>query len=218
MLAALSENWWALALRGLLAMLFGFAALFLPLDTLEAVGRLFGVYAITEGVLVVLTAIRGPRYRGAFIAEGASGIVAGLLALAWPSITALVLLYVVAIWAILSGVAEMIAGTCRARGHRPVVHDAIAALGYVGLALLLIVENLFLSIRSEVVLWLPGFFVGRSDLTFAGTLLAATSGRRPERLSSTISSSRKRWSASIPGGRTGRRLSAHPAHPRSSTG
>jgi Short repeat of unknown function (DUF308) len=60
MLAALSENWWALALRGLLAMLFGLAALFLPLDTLEAVGRLFGVYAITEGVLVVLTAIRGP--------------------------------------------------------------------------------------------------------------------------------------------------------------
>jgi uncharacterized membrane protein HdeD (DUF308 family) len=109
MLAALSENWWALALRGLLAMLFGFAALFLPLDTLEAVGRLFGVYAITEGMVVVLTAIRGPRYRGAFIAEGASGIVAGLLALAWSSITALVLLYVVAIWAILSGVAEMIA-------------------------------------------------------------------------------------------------------------
>ena len=49
MLAALSENWWALALRGLLAVLFGFAALFLPLDTLEAVGRLFGAYAITEG-------------------------------------------------------------------------------------------------------------------------------------------------------------------------
>jgi uncharacterized membrane protein HdeD (DUF308 family) len=109
MLAALSENWWALALRGLLAVLFGFAALFLLLDTLEAVGRLFGAYAITEGVLVILTGIRRTRYRGVLIAEGASGIVAGLVALAWPSITALVLLYVVAIWAILSGIAEMIA-------------------------------------------------------------------------------------------------------------
>ena len=109
MLAALSENWWALVLRGLLAVLFGFAALFLQLDTLEAVGRLFGAYAITEGVLVVLTGIRSARYTGVFIAEGASGIVAGLVALAWPSITALVLLYVVAIWALLSGVAEMIA-------------------------------------------------------------------------------------------------------------
>jgi uncharacterized membrane protein HdeD (DUF308 family) len=109
MLSALSENWWALALRGLLAVLFGFAALSLPLDTLAAVGRVFGIYAILEGVLVVLIGIRGTRYRGAFIAEGAFGIVAGLVAVAWPGITALVLLYVVAIWAILSGVAEMIA-------------------------------------------------------------------------------------------------------------
>jgi uncharacterized membrane protein HdeD (DUF308 family) len=108
-LCALSENWWALALRGLLAVLFGFAALLLPLDTLEAVGRVFGAYAILEGVLVVLIGIRGTRNRGVLLAEGASGIVAGLVALAWPSITALVLLYIVAIWAILSGVAEMIA-------------------------------------------------------------------------------------------------------------
>jgi uncharacterized membrane protein HdeD (DUF308 family) len=61
MLVALSENWWVLALRGLLAMLFGFAALFLPLGTLEAVGRLFGIYAILEGALVVLIGMRGTR-------------------------------------------------------------------------------------------------------------------------------------------------------------
>ena len=114
-LAALSENWWALALRGGLAVLFGVAALFLPLESLEAVGRLFGAYAITEGVLVVLSGIRRTRYTGVLIAEGAAGIVAGLVALAWPSITALVLLYVVAIWAILSGVAEMIAAVALRR-------------------------------------------------------------------------------------------------------
>jgi uncharacterized membrane protein HdeD (DUF308 family) len=115
MLAALSKNWWALALRGLLAVLFGFAALVLPLDSLASVGRLFGAYAILEGVLVTLTGIRRTRYRGVLIAEGASGIVAGLVALAWPSITALVLLYVVAIWAILSGVAEIFAAVALRR-------------------------------------------------------------------------------------------------------
>jgi uncharacterized membrane protein HdeD (DUF308 family) len=115
MLSMLSENWWVLALRGLLAVLFGFAVLVLPLGTLEAVGRLFGVYAILEGALLVLIGMRGTRYRGAFIAEGAFGIVAGLIALTWPGVTALVLLYVVAIWAILSGVAEVIAAVALRR-------------------------------------------------------------------------------------------------------
>ena len=115
MLATLSENWWVLALRGLLAVLFGFAALVLPLGTLEAVGRLFGVYAILEGALVVLIGMRGTQYRGAFLSEGAFGIVAGLVALAWPGVTALVLLYVIAIWAILSGIAEIIAAVALRR-------------------------------------------------------------------------------------------------------
>jgi uncharacterized membrane protein HdeD (DUF308 family) len=96
-------------IRGLLAVSFGFAALPLPLDTLAVVGRDFGVYAILEDALVSLTGTRVTRYRGVLIAEGAFCIVAGLVALALPSITALVLLYVVAIWAILSGIAEMIA-------------------------------------------------------------------------------------------------------------
>ena len=115
MLSMLSENWWLLALRGLLALLFGFAALVLPLGTLEAVGRLFGVYAILEGALVVLIGMRGTQYRGAFLSEGAFGIVAGLVALAWPGVTALVLLYVIAIWAILSGIAEIIAAVALRR-------------------------------------------------------------------------------------------------------
>jgi uncharacterized membrane protein HdeD (DUF308 family) len=115
MLSMLSENWWVLALRGLLAVLFGFAALVLPLGTLEAVGRLFGVYAILEGALVVLIGMRGTQYRGAFLSEGAFGIMAGLVALAWPGVTALVLLYVIAIWAILSGIAEIIAAVALRR-------------------------------------------------------------------------------------------------------
>jgi uncharacterized membrane protein HdeD (DUF308 family) len=109
MLSALSKNWWALALRGLLAVLFGLAALLLPLDTLAAVGRLFGAYAILEGALVFSTGVRGTRYKGILITEGAFGIVAGLVALAWPAVTALMLLYVVAAWAFLTGVLEILA-------------------------------------------------------------------------------------------------------------
>ena len=50
LLSALPENWWVVAPRGVFAVLFGLVALLLPLDTLEAVGRVFGAYVIVEGV------------------------------------------------------------------------------------------------------------------------------------------------------------------------
>ena len=56
------------------------------------------------------------------------------------------------------------------------VQDVMGSLGYVGLALLLLLENLFPPIPSEVVLPLAGFFVGRGDYTFWGALLASTVG------------------------------------------
>ena len=167
MLAALSENWWALALRGLLAMLFGLAALFLPLDTLEAVGRVFGAYALTEGVLVALTEIRRTRYSGVLIAEGATGILAGLVALAWPSITALVLLYVVAIWAILSGVAEMIAAVSLRREI-----EGEWALFLVGV--LSVIFGIILAVLPGVGLLSFVWLVGLYALAIGGALIVLT--------------------------------------------
>ena len=56
------------------------------------------------------------------------------------------------------------------------VLDVIGALGYIGLALLLVAENLFPPIPSEVVLPLAGFLVGRGDLSLWGAIFAATVG------------------------------------------
>ncbi len=56
------------------------------------------------------------------------------------------------------------------------VLDVVSALGYLGLALLLIAENLFPPIPSEVVLPLAGFLVGRGELNLWGALVAATTG------------------------------------------
>ena len=68
----------------------------------------------------------------------------------------------------------------RQKGHSLVVEDwifqVISALGYLGLALLLVAENLFPPIPSEVVLPLAGFVVGRGDLGFLQALLASTTG------------------------------------------
>lgn len=106
------RNWWMLALRGLLAIIFGLIALFLPGLALLAFIYVFAAYTLVDGVVAVLVAIRerGSLSRwGWILFEGALSIVAGLLAFAYPGITAWVLLYIVAAWAIVTGITEIAA-------------------------------------------------------------------------------------------------------------
>ena len=105
-----AASWWVLALRGLVAILFGLAALFWPGLILVVLIVLFGLYALIDGVLAVIAAFRssgqGMR-RPLLLIEGAIGILFGLLALFWPGLTALALLYFVAFWVILSGISRI---------------------------------------------------------------------------------------------------------------
>jgi uncharacterized membrane protein HdeD (DUF308 family) len=107
----LAPSWWALALRGLVAVLFGLAALFLPGLVLEVLILLFGAYAFVDGILAVVAAFRssgrGMR-RPLLLIEGAIGILFGILALLWPGLTALALLYIIAFWAIFTGIARIV--------------------------------------------------------------------------------------------------------------
>ena len=116
-LPVISRNWWALALRGLLAILFGVAAFVVPGITLFVLVILFGAYMFVDGVLAIAAAVRAARNDARWwvlAAEGILGVLAGVIAFAWPSITALALLYVVAAWAIVTGILE-IAGAVRLR-------------------------------------------------------------------------------------------------------
>jgi uncharacterized membrane protein HdeD (DUF308 family) len=116
LLSALSESWWALLLRGLLAVLFGLIALFLPGMTLTVLVLVFGAYALVDGVFAVVAGIRGAGgHRWVLIIEGVLGVLAGIVALLWPGITALVLLYVIAFWAIFTGIAEIAAAVALRR-------------------------------------------------------------------------------------------------------
>jgi uncharacterized membrane protein HdeD (DUF308 family) len=106
-----APSWWVLALRGLVAILFGLAALFWPGLILAVLIVLFGAYALVDGVLAVIAAFRssgrGMR-RSLLLIEGVIGILFGILALFWPGLTALALLYIIAFWAILSGIARIV--------------------------------------------------------------------------------------------------------------
>jgi len=105
----LAGNWWTLLLRGIAAVLFGLAALLWPGLTLFVLIIFFGAYVLVDGIFALVAGIRGSRdRRWVLLAEGALGILAGLISFFWPGITALALLYVIAFWAIFTGVLEVV--------------------------------------------------------------------------------------------------------------
>ena len=110
MLQLLARRWWALALRGVIAVLFGLLTFFIPGVTLISLVLLFGFYAILDGTFDIVSAMKAPGHHWPLLVEGIVGIVAGIVTFMWPGITAMVLLYLIAFWAILTGVLEIVAG------------------------------------------------------------------------------------------------------------
>lgn len=118
MLEMLSRNWWIFLVRGLLAIAFGVVAMIWPGITVLALVLLFGVYVLLDGIIDVGAAISG-RGVGAQQLSGGHrvllgliglvGVAAAVIAFFWPAITALALLFVIAWWAIIRGVLEIVA-------------------------------------------------------------------------------------------------------------
>ena len=102
-------SWWTLLLRGVAAVFFGLSALIWPGLTLAVLVVIYGAYALVDGVFAFVAGLRTPvgTRRWLLFAEGALGVLAGLVALAWPGITAVVLLYIISFWAILSGLLRL---------------------------------------------------------------------------------------------------------------
>ena len=106
---SLARYWWVLALRGVIAILFGAMVIVWPALGLLVLVALFAAYAMMDGVFAIVSAFAGQGRRWALLLEGVFGISAGVLTLLWPGITALALLILIAYWAITTGVFEVVA-------------------------------------------------------------------------------------------------------------
>ncbi len=103
-------HWWALAIRGAIAIIFGLAALLRPGIALEALILLFGAYALVDGVFAIVGVFGGTRGgtpRWLLLIEGIAGILAGIIAFVLPGLTAVVLVYLIAAWAVVTGIFEI---------------------------------------------------------------------------------------------------------------
>ena len=106
----LPRHWWLVAVRGLAAIIFGVLAFIWPGITLAVLVLFFGAYAIVDGGVAIVVAVRtGGNLRWAALLEGIVGIIAGIVAFVYPGLTALALLFVIAAWAILTGALEVVA-------------------------------------------------------------------------------------------------------------
>jgi uncharacterized membrane protein HdeD (DUF308 family) len=135
-IAGRSSNGWALALRGLAGIVLGMLAFAWPEITITALVTVFGLYAIVDGLFAIVAALRGVGERdrwGWMLVEGIASVIAGTTALLMPLLGALVLTWIVALWAIVTGALEMAAAV---RLRKIIEHEWMLMLaGMLSLAL-----------------------------------------------------------------------------------
>ena len=118
MAAILVGNWWALALRGVLAIPFALVAFFLPGVTAAALVLVFGAYAFVDGIFALIAGLRTASHHGRsapLLIEGVLNLLIGILVFLWPVAALVTLIYMIAIWAIVTGVVLIAAGVALIR-------------------------------------------------------------------------------------------------------
>ena len=159
MLGKVARDWWVYAVRGVAAIIFGTLALVWPVPTLAVLVIMFGAYAFVDGIAMLVALARGDvlarRHAWATGLTGVLGIVIAIATLLWPGITALTLLYLVAIWAISTGIFEIAA----AIEFRHEIHGEIWMI--LGGVLSIVFGSLLVVFPGTGLLslvWLVGFF------------------------------------------------------------
>jgi uncharacterized membrane protein HdeD (DUF308 family) len=165
----LAQNWWAIALRGLFAVVFGLLTFVLPGITIATLVILFAAYMLVDGVFAIVAGVKAAQRHerwGSLVLEGVANILAGVVAILWPAITVLVFVYLVAFWSLVSGIL-MIMAAFKLTGEHGRWWMAIAGALSVGFGLLLAI----MPIAGAVVLTL---WLGVYAVVFGAMLLVAS--------------------------------------------
>jgi len=170
MFTQLFRKWWLFAAGGVLAIVFGILALTRPEQTLQALALVFGAFALVDGIFAAIAgiALHGHIERWwAVLLEGVTGIVIGLLTFFWPNTTALVLLYFIGTWAVITGVFEIVAAI---QFRRIIAGEWAFILGGLLSVILGILLFVFPAVGAVSLVWLIGIYAiaaGATEMIFA---------------------------------------------------
>ena len=168
--ALFARNRWTLGLQGTIAILFGLLAIFWPIHTIGALVKIFGAFALIDGILTMTMAVMErngkERWWMSFL-KGLVGIAVGVITFFWPAITALVLLYLIAIWAFGIGIIEICFAILMYRPLREGWSVGLAGIAALLFGLVLVIHP---GIGALTVIWLIGMYAvvyGVLQLTLA---------------------------------------------------
>jgi len=168
------RDWWLIAIRGIAAILFGLAAFVWPGLTLGLLVLLFAIYVLIDGVVSVVAFLRRPGQSPSMLVGGIVSIVAGVVAIIFPGLAALSVVILIAAWAILTGVAEILL-TFRLRERLTVeLLWVLAGLASIVFGIVLIV---FPAAGALALIWFIGayaLFIGVLLVILGFSLRAAT--------------------------------------------
>jgi len=111
-LVILAKNWWSLAIRGLAAITLGLITILQPEISLSMLLQVFFVYALLDGLAGLagaLNAAAAHQRWTSLVVDGATGVVAAIVTVAWSGNSLFSLIYVIATWALITGVSEIVA-------------------------------------------------------------------------------------------------------------
>ena len=148
MVGQLVRNWWIPVLRGVFGILFGLLVFAYSRTAVQVFVYLFGIYALLGGVVTLALAFDASRGRGWLVLSGIAGIAAGILTFIYPSTTAVALVYIVAAWAVITGIFEIVA----AFEWRQVLSD-MWMLGLAGVLSIILGVLLFSSPAAGLLAW-----------------------------------------------------------------
>ena len=170
MLTMLARNWWTFVIQGSAALVFGVLTLVWPGLSLVVLLALFGAFAVVHGVMALAASYdahtRHLRW-GSWLAVGLLSLLAGLVTWFWPGLTALALLYVVAAWALVTGLLSIGAAI---EWHEALPHAWLLALSGVlalALAVVLAVDPGSGILSLVLVIGLYAIVAGLAELVFA---------------------------------------------------
>ena len=155
----LAESWWAVGLRGILGILFGLICLLTPGLAVEVFVILFAAYMLVDGVFAIVAGIKAARNGerwGLLILEGIVDLAAGLVAVLWPAITLVALVWLIAIWAVVTG-ALMLAGAFSLNLDHGRWWLALGGIASVIFGILLVIEPLIGAV--VLTLWIGAYAI-----------------------------------------------------------